>query len=165
MQSVTIGIYIVLILQIINPFLVMNEYKQRSWWSRNWPWVVPVGGCLTLIILGILGIGGLIFGVSSAIKNSTPYSYALEQARQNEAVIMTLGEPIETDGIMEGNLSFENNRGEADIKIPIKGPKGEAKVIVVGEKYDGEWTYEKLYVLIKETQEVINLLDKNLEGI
>ncbi|MEM9679151.1 MAG: cytochrome c oxidase assembly factor Coa1 family protein [Bacteroidota bacterium] len=143
----------------------MDDNKQRSWWSRNWPWVVPVGGCLILIILGILGIGGLIFGVTSMIKNSAPYEYALEQAKQNEDVIYALGEPIETNGIMQGNLSFENDNGEVDIRIPIKGPMGEADIIVVGEKYDGEWSYEKLYVLIKETQEEINLLEKVLERI
>ena len=29
----------------------MEEQKQKSWLGKNWPWVVPVGGCLTLIIV------------------------------------------------------------------------------------------------------------------
>ena len=33
------------------------------------------------------------------------------------------------------------------------------------KKFDGEWIYEELYVIIKETQEKINLLDQSLEGI
>lgn len=143
----------------------MEEVKQRSWWSRNWPWVVPVGGCLTLIILGIAGIGGIFFGVTKMIKNSTPYEYALEQAKENEDVINALGSPIDTYSIMEGNISLSNDDGEADIKIPIEGPKGQGTVIVVAKKYSGEWTYEELFVFIKETKEKINLLDKSLEGI
>ncbi len=143
----------------------MEEVKQRSWWSRNWPWVVPVGGCLTLIVIGIVGIGSLFFGVTKMIKNSTPYEYALEQTKQNQDVIDALGEPIDTDGMMQGNISLSNDDGEADMKIPIKGPKGEGTITVVANKYNGEWTYEKLFVLIKETNEEINLLDKSLEGI
>lgn len=138
---------------------------KKSWFGRNWPWVVPVGGCLTIILLFIFGIGAAIFGVSKLITNSTPYSYALELAKDDPNVISILGDPIETNGIMSGSLSFENNDGEVDIKIPIKGPNGEGSIIVIGEKYDGEWIYEKLYVLIKETNEKVNLLEKALEGI
>ena len=36
---------------------------------------------------------------------------------------------------------------------------------IEAEKFDGEWIYEELYVIIKETQEKINLLDQSLEGI
>ncbi|AXT18772.1 hypothetical protein D7030_05945 [Flavobacteriaceae bacterium AU392] len=139
--------------------------RKKSWFGRNWPWVIPVGGCLTIILLFVFGIGAAIFGVTKLITNSTPYSYALELAKDDSNVISILGDPIETNGIMSGSLSFENNDGEVDIKIPIKGPNGEGSIIVIGEKYDGEWIYEKLYVLIKETNEKINLLEKALEGI
>ena len=42
----------------------MEEVKQKSWFGRNWVWVVPLGGCLTIIALFVLGIGALVFGVS-----------------------------------------------------------------------------------------------------
>ena len=32
-----------------------------------------------------------------------------------------------------------------------------------GEKEDGEWTYEEFYILIKNSNERINLLDKSME--
>ena len=144
----------------------MNEQvQQKSWFSKNWMWLVPVGGCLTIILLFVFGIGALIFGVFGMLTNSTPYEYALEQAKTNSQVIELLGTPIDTDGIMQGNISFENDEGSADFKIPIKGPKGKAKIIVRAQKEYGEWIYEELYVKIKETKEKINLLDKSLEGI
>ena len=40
----------------------MEEIKQKSWFSQNWIWVVPVGGCLTLIVLAVFGLGAA-FGV------------------------------------------------------------------------------------------------------
>ncbi len=144
----------------------MTEYiQQKSWFRRNWLWVVPAGGCLTIILLFIFGIGAAIFGVTKLFTESAPYTYALEQASNDERVIQFLGNSIESDGIMQGNISLSNNNGHADITIPIKGTKGSGSVTIIGEKEDGTWTYEKLFVTIKETNEQINLLDKNLEGI
>lgn len=143
----------------------MEEVRQKSWFGRNWIWVVPVGGCLTLIIIGMVFIGSIFFGVTKMFKNATPYEYALEQASQNREVILILGNTIESDGMISGNISIDNNSGSADFSIPIKGSKGTGRVFVVAEKKNGEWIYEKLYVLIKETQEEINLLEKELEHI
>jgi hypothetical protein len=143
----------------------MEEVRQKSWFGRNWIWVVPLGGCLTLIIIGIIFIGTLFFGVTNMFKNSTPYEYALEQASHNPEVAFILGNPIEADGMISGNISIKNNTGIADFSIPIKGSKGTGRIVVVAEKKDGEWMYEKLYVLIKETQEEINLLKSVLEHI
>lgn len=142
-----------------------DHTQQKSWFSRNWLWFVPVSGCLVVILLFVLGIGGLFFGVSKLFTGSEPYQYALEQAKSNPNVLLSLGEPIETDGIMSGNISIKNDDGNADFSIPIKGANGEARIIVVATKDYGSWVYEELYVQIKNTNEKINLLDKSLEGI
>ncbi len=144
----------------------MNAHiQQKSWFRRNWLWVVPVGGCLTIILLFVFGIGAAIFGVTKLFTESEPYTYALEQASNDANVIRLIGNDIESDGIMQGNISLSNNNGHVDITIPIKGTKGTGSVTIIGEKEDGTWIYEKLFVTIKETNEQINLLDKTLEGI
>jgi len=144
----------------------MNEHiQQKSWFRRNWMWIVPVGGCLTIILLFVFGVGAAVFGLSKIFKESVPYEYALEKASKNPTVIKFLGNDIESNGIMQGNISFKNDTGKANITIPIKGSKGKGSVTIIGTKIDDEWTYEKLFVTIKETNEQINLLDKTLEGI
>ena len=143
----------------------MEEQNQKNWFGRNWMWVVPLGGCLTLIVLFIVLIGGAIFGVSKVLTESTPYQYAIEEAQNSPELIAIIGEPIETDGIMSGSLNFENDEGHVDITIPLAGPAGKASVSVKGDKYDGVWTYESLYITIKSTKEQINLLEKDLEGM
>ncbi len=144
----------------------MNEdVHQKGWFRRNWIWIVPVGGCLTVILILILGVGGAVFGLSKIFKESTPYEYALEKASKNPTVIEFLGNDIESDGIMQGNISLKNDTGSANITIPIKGSKGKGSVTVNGTRIGDEWTYEELFVTIKETNEQINLLDKSLEGI
>lgn len=143
----------------------MDDIRQRSWFGRNWPWIIPVGGCLTVIVLIVLGIGAAIFGVTKAMSGSEPYQYAVEQAISHPDVKTLLGTPVETNGIMQGNISVKSGgSGQVDIKIPLKGSIGEGSVAIVGEKIEGEWVYEKLYVYIQDTDEEINLLDKALEG-
>ncbi len=143
----------------------MEDVKQKSWFGRNWLWVLPVSGCLTIIVLLVLGAGALFFGVNKVLTSSEPYQVALDRAFENTEVKQLLGEPLETTGIMNGNISTSNRGGEVDLSIPIKGPKGEANIVISGDKIDGEWVYEELYVIIKESKERINLLDKTLEGI
>ncbi len=135
-----------------------NHVQQKSWFNRNWGWVVPLGGCLTIIVLFFVFLGSLIFGVSELMTESDPYKEALSKVRQDEYVLEILGEPIETNGIMQGELSFKNNTGKADISIPIKGPDGKAKVYVIGTKQNEQWIYSEMYVIISETDEQIDLL-------
>ena len=146
----------------------MEEIKHESWFQRNWKWAVPVGGCgcgcLVVILLFVFGIGATIFGLSKAFDDSTPVKYATELASNNPDVIENLGESIEKNGIPSGNISLSNDNGEIDFSIPVKGSKGEGTIVIRGIKTDGNWVYEDLYVLIKETQEQINLLEKTIEG-
>lgn len=137
----------------------MEEIKQKSWFRKNWLWFVPSMGCLTIIVLIVVGV----FGVFSMINDFEPTKFALEEASTNPIVIEALGEPIEKDGVTSGNFTFNNGEGNADFSIPISGPKGMGTVRVVAEQKDDEWTYEKLYVTIKESNEKINLLAKKLD--
>ena len=141
----------------------MEHNQKKSWFSRNWGWLLG-GGCLVLIVIAVLGVGSLIFGVSKMFTSSTPYKYAMEQATSNEDLKVIIGSPIETDGIMQGNINLNGDDGEADFRIPIKGSKGNGRIVVVATKDYGKWTYEKLYVQIKDSEEQINLLNKALES-
>ncbi|MHA7841799.1 MAG: cytochrome c oxidase assembly factor Coa1 family protein [Winogradskyella sp.] len=141
----------------------MEGYNRKSWFRRNWKWLLPVGGCLTLILMLMVLVGTLFFGVTRMFANSEPYQYALEQASTNEKVIAVMGEPIEKKGIVSGNMSLSDDDGEANFKLPIKGPKGEGSIVILAVKNYGEWTYEELYVQIEDSDEVINLLDKRAE--
>ena len=149
----------------------MKEQHQKSWFNRNWMWAVPVGGCgcgcLLIILFFVFGIGAAFLGISSLVESSTPVEHALSKAKENTKVIELLGESLETYGIPSGNISLNNNDGEVDFSIPIRGEKGEGTLVVRGLKTNGEWIYEDLYVRIKETQEEINLLEKEkvLESI
>jgi hypothetical protein len=138
--------------------LASSHYPEprESWWKRNWKWFVPTG-CLSMIILAGFAI---FFFISSFMKNSTPFIEALKTATTNEYVLDALGEPITQEGLVQGELFYENSDGEADLFIPLKGSKTSGTIRVIANKYDGTWEFSRITLSIESTGEVIDLLEK-----
>jgi hypothetical protein len=135
----------------------VDETNQRTWFGRNWKWVLPVGclGPLTLLILGCAGIFGIIMG---SMKHSWAYSEGLALARQNTEVVAVMGEPIETGFLTSGSINVSGSSGNADLAIPINGPKSKGTLYVVAHKQVGEWMFDNADVEIDGQQKRINLL-------
>lgn len=132
--------------------------NQKGWFGRNWKWAVPTGGCLIIIILLIVFASSLFLGLTSVIKESSPYQEALSNTRENELVIDRLGEPIVTDGMISGQINYSGDSGHADLEIPIKGPKGKATIHVIGFKEKDQWNYQTLKVYFDSPNEEVDLL-------
>jgi len=133
---------------------------QRSWWSRNWKWVVPVG-CLVLLlpILALAGFVGTILAiVFGSIKSTDVYEQALARARSNPAVVEALGQPVEDGWWMSGHISTSGPSGSADISIPLHGPKGKGTLYAVATKSAGRWEYQTLEVEVDGREDRIDLL-------
>ncbi len=138
----------------------MEEIEERKgWFNRNWKWVVPTGGCLLITVLLIVFAGSLFFGITSMMTDSQAYQDSMEAAKNNEALIELLGEPIEVNGTNRGSLNIRNGIKSADLSIPIKGPNGEATIYVVGEGINDNWTYQTMEVHIEGTREIIDLME------
>lgn len=131
---------------------------RKSWWQRNWKWFVPTG-CVSILLIFVLFIVSIFFGVTSMMTNSDAYKGAMTEAQKNNQVIEKLGSPIEDDGMTSGSINTTNDTGNCDLQIPIKGPKGKATLFIVAEK-KGTWKYSEMTVLIKNTNEEIDLLKK-----
>src|SRR4051794_33678843 len=112
---------------------------KRSWWGRNWKWVVPVGCLLPLLSCGG-GIIAIFFGVTGIIKSSEPYKHALALAQSNPAVVAALGTPITAGKFSGGTYNVSNGSGSANFVIPISGPKGSGAIYVVATRSGGKWT-------------------------
>ncbi len=127
-----------------------------NWWSRNWKWFVPTG-CLTLILLFGLFITLIISVAMGSMKSSDAYKQAVARARANPTVVASLGTPIAEGYFVSGNISVQNDRGNADLQIPISGPKGKAVIYAVAVKSAGQWEFSRLSVAI-EGQPELDLL-------
>src|SRR4051795_9689338 len=104
--------------------------QRKGWWGRNWKWTLPVG-CLTPILVcggGLALIVGVVFG---SIRSSDVYKEAVAQARSSPAVVTALGSPVETGMLLSGRINVNGSSGDADLAIPIHGPRGRGKINAV----------------------------------
>ncbi len=133
---------------------------RQNWFQRNWKWFVPTG-CLSLIVIAVLFGLAVFKGVTSIMKESDVYKHSMEVARKDKNVIEKIGNNIDSDGMMSGNISTTNYSGEAFMDIPIKGSKGEGLLHVEAEKQNNIWTYQTLDFYPKGSTDAIDLLNKN----
>jgi len=131
---------------------------KKNWFGRNWKWAVPTFGCLPIIIAIVLLFTAMVSKVTTMFKDSVPYTVGMENLMANELVIKKLGEPIEPNGMFQGSINYENGNGTADLKIPVKGPKGEADLLVIAEKNGDIWTYQVMKVIFEVSDKTIDLL-------
>jgi len=123
----------------------MGPSQERSWFGRNWKWLLPigcllpfvaVGGCVTLVVVGIFG----------ALKSSDAYNLSLAAVRSDALVKAALGEPIEPSFLVTGNIYVSTDGGNADVHYSVTGPKGTGTVDVVAIKEAGSWNFRTLIV-------------------
>lgn len=135
------------------------EPRPRSWWSRNWKWVVPVG-CLGMVLLAVLAVGALVFAVTGGIKSSEVFQMGLERTRSSPAAVAALGEPIEPGWWVSGSIEVTGPSGEARLAAPVSGSTGEGKLYLEGTKTAGAWRLTLLVLETQETGERIDLLEE-----
>jgi hypothetical protein len=124
---------------------MQQQPEKRGWWSRNWKWFVPVG-CLSIVAVGAVVIVLIVTLVFGALKSSDVYKQAMLRATTNPTVISELGQPIESGWMVSGSISVSGSSGEADISIPISGPKKSGTIFAVSRKSAGEWKFSRLEV-------------------
>ena len=129
----------------------------RGWWSRHWKWVVPLLGALMLALFAgvVLLFMSALFGM---MKSSDAYQQALREAKGNPAVVQALGEPIEEGWLTMGNININGPSGEANLQIPMSGPKGEGDIYLEATKSAGQWNYSTLLVRVDGSDQAIDLL-------
>jgi hypothetical protein len=132
-------------------------HRTPNWWKRHWQWVLPIGclGALTAFAAFVASIALIVFG---AMKSTDIYKSALTRAEAHPSVIEALGAPIRAGFLVSGNTNVNGASGEANLSIPISGPKGKGKIYVAATKSLGEWKYSGLVVEIEKTHQRIDLL-------
>jgi hypothetical protein len=91
------------------------------------------------------------------VKQSDAYKVALSRARAHPAVIEALGTPISEGWITSGSTHVAGPGGDANLAIPIRGPKGKATIYVAAMKLMNIWHFETLVVEIEATHQRIDL--------
>ncbi|QSX79150.1 cytochrome c oxidase assembly factor Coa1 family protein [Agrilutibacter solisilvae] len=116
-----------------------------NWFGRNWKWFVPVG-CLSLLLLFLIAVAALVYGVFGMMKGSDPYRHAMAAAQAHPAVVQALGTPLHPGLSVTGSIEVSDDDGRADIRFPIRGPRGEGTVYVDAHRVRDQWVYDVLEI-------------------
>lgn len=125
---------------------------RKGWFARNWKWLVPV-----VLIVGFGLPPALMSSVFAAMKNSDAAKESVLYAQANPLVVQKLGTPIAEGWMVSGSINTSTTSGDADLAVPISGPKGQAKIYVTAQKVSGAWNYSVMEVAIAGNNERISL--------
>lgn len=116
-------------------------------------------GSIVFIVIGICATG--IFTVTiGLIRDSDAAQEALARAQRDPQVEAALGRPLEIGWFFPtGSISTSTDgSGNANLTLPISGPRGSGKLIVSGVRTRGVWEYDRLVVTVDGTGQQIDLL-------
>ena len=106
--------------------------QPKSWLARKWK--LLLGLCVGLVLLGCAAVFGIFALVMSSIKGSDVATEAMSRARSNPTVMQQLGTPIDEGWFVSGSINVSTGSGDADLALPISGPKGKGTRVRHGEK-------------------------------
>jgi hypothetical protein len=139
--------------------------EQKSWWKKNWKWVVSVGGVFLFLITFSISTGllGISADIAQAYSDTQLYDKALDQVKSDERVIELLGEiqPIDKLAILEGSVEYSNDNKTVKSSIRLVGTKGRAALDIIADRLDNKWHYRKINLRIKkpiENKQTIEIL-------
>jgi hypothetical protein len=146
----------------ITPFEELPTAQLPSPAEKKRKWVM-ISGVATA---GVLGLAGFIMFtmnlVESSFKDSGAYQQAIQKASADARVVELLGSPITGGSMSSGSISTSGDAtGEADLSIPISGPKGSARLYASGKLHAGVWSWQTLEIDPKNGQPRIKLLSQN----
>lgn len=118
---------------------------QKSWFGRNWKWLLPVG-CGTPLLCCLSFAAVTYFTVTKVIGASPVFAQALQRANDNPEVKAALGTPVTPGFGLQGSMNETNGEGTADVTAPLEGPKGKGTMHLRATGRGGRWTFQQLDV-------------------
>ena len=95
------------------------------------------------------------------MKSSDVYKEALRRAQKDPEVIAALGQPVQDGMFLSGSTKAQGASGEANMSVPIHGPKGKGTLFVEAQKSSGKWIYNTLAVEVGSSGKRIDLSPKS----
>jgi hypothetical protein len=126
------------------------RYAFGAWnrYSSTGDWIEPPG-LSRRMKMGVCMLAGvslvtlfaipLFFAIEGMMRHSDAYKLTLNTAQASPCVTRSLGSPLETSWMTEGNITESAFEGSADLSIPVKGPKGKGDLDVQAKKVNGVW--------------------------
>jgi hypothetical protein len=129
----------------------MSDFSEapprRSWFGRNWGWLLGCG-CLTPVLLcGGIGVGTYFYITNyvNTVKASDLYKETVAKAKADPSVKAQLGEPL-TEPWWAVDVAEPN--GAHTIGVTLTGPKGTGILAAKAVKNGARWDYKQFEVQI-----------------
>jgi len=128
---------------------------------------------LLLIIIGVVGLsmlsccGGVGYLVWQLFRSKAVYELSVGRAESDPRVAEAMGEPIEAGWFMQGSIRVQGDRGQASLRIPLRGSKQSGDVLSQAIRRDGQWRLRYLAVEVGPTRGrmvVVDRRDEPLDG-
>ena len=114
--------------------------------------------------MAVAFVAVIVIVVFGAMKSSDAYKLAVARAKADPRVTAALGTPISEGMFLSGNTNVNGASGEANLAIPISGPKGKATIYAEATKSAGRWSYSKLVVQVDGGGDAIDLTQGAASG-
>jgi hypothetical protein len=106
----------------------------------------------------------LLGSIFAAMRNLDVAKESLLRAQSNPLLVQKLGTPIEEGWLVGGSFNTSTTSGDADLAVPIAGPKGKGEIYVTAHKSAGVWSYSVMEAAIEGSDQRINLLSDVTAG-
>jgi len=114
---------------------------------------------LLVACLLILGMGTLVLRRWRQTERSSVVSAAVARMSDNADVVRVIGTPITAESAVVGSIRHdETGWKEARLTIPVRGPKGEAQVNVIGGKGTEAWVFTTFEVVFEKEHKKLDLI-------
>ncbi len=137
---------------------------KKSWWYRNWKWILPTTAILTFIFIFFIMTGDAIFRYGSVYVQPSLVNNAIEIAKENDLVIEKLGElsPHDFFRLLEGEVQYLDHNNGIAITVGIRSINGKkAKLDIIAYQNGQDWEYQKITIRIKKPiKETIKILER-----
>lgn len=124
--------------------------------ERHPLWKIPIGCLILFLLMGVFG-SVVITAVVTSFRSSDVYKQAIASATESVQVREQVGEPIKAAWFITGQLNVNGSTGNANLAIPISGPKGKGLIRAVARK-NGVWKFTCLEVDIQGQPGKVDLL-------
>ncbi len=122
--------------------------QKSGWFSRNWKWFIPTL-FFVIFVLPLSLCGGFVYFVMATLKNSDVARESLARAQANPVLIEKLGTPIQMGAWVGGSVNVTPADGNAELVMPLMGPKGSGVMAVSARKTAGKWHYLVMKVTVQ----------------
>lgn len=119
--------------------------------------VSALGGCFAIVAIIALFVGGILYAISNSFTSSDVYQNAVAKAQSNSQVRDEFGDPIQPGWFTMGSLSTFGLSGDADLQIPISGPRNGGTLFASARRANGVWQYYTLAVQVNGSNRITEL--------